>query len=114
MPDPGGAPGARPPKFEKNKIFWHKIVIFHTKYPKNFRTTLRNWKKLDFLVYNRDFSHGIPQKFSRLPPLGAIFLSAPPPNLKSWIRSCIGHAIIFYVKQWVQYIMVGRISTHSA
>jgi hypothetical protein len=26
------------------------------------------------------------QIFSRLPPLGAIFLSAPPPNLKSWIR----------------------------
>jgi hypothetical protein len=26
------------------------------------------------------------QKFSRLPSLGAIFLSAPPPNLKSWIR----------------------------
>ena len=30
-------------------IFWRKIVIFHTKYPNNF------------------------------PPLGAIFLSAPPP-----------------------------------
>jgi hypothetical protein len=25
-----------PPKIGKNKIFWHKIVIFHTKYPKNF------------------------------------------------------------------------------
>ena len=33
--DPGGAPGARPPKIGKNKIFWRKIVIFHTKYPKN-------------------------------------------------------------------------------
>ena len=60
----GGAPGARPPKIgknvisfcvkswfftrntstifaplsaiEKNMIFWRKIVIFHTKYPKNF------------------------------------------------------------------------------
>jgi hypothetical protein len=31
----GGAPGARPPKIGKNKIFWRKIVIFHTKYPKN-------------------------------------------------------------------------------
>ena len=34
--DPGG--GAHParalPKIGKNKIFWHKIVIFHTKYPK--------------------------------------------------------------------------------
>jgi hypothetical protein len=26
------------------------------------------------------------KKISRLPPLGAIFLSTPPPNLKSWIR----------------------------
>jgi hypothetical protein len=25
-----------------------------------------------------DFSHEIPQEFSHLPPLGAIFLSAPP------------------------------------
>jgi hypothetical protein len=34
----GGAPGARPPplKLEKNIIFWRKIVIFHTKYPKMF------------------------------------------------------------------------------
>ena len=24
-----------PPKIEKNMIFWRKIVIFHTKYPKN-------------------------------------------------------------------------------
>jgi hypothetical protein len=45
---------------QKNMIFWGKIVIFHTKYPKI---------------------------FSHLPPLGAICLSAPPPpNLKSWIR----------------------------
>jgi hypothetical protein len=39
----GGAPGARPPpKIGKNKIFWRKIVIFHTKYPKNFRACLRS------------------------------------------------------------------------
>jgi hypothetical protein len=37
----GGAPGAPPP-------------------PK--------WKKYDFLAKNRDFSHEIPHKFSRLPP----------------------------------------------
>ena len=49
-----------PLKLEKNIIFWLKIMIFHTKYP---------------------------NKILRLPPLGAIFLSAPPPNLKSWIRS---------------------------
>ena len=32
----GGASGARPPKIGKNMIFWRKIVIFHTKYPKIF------------------------------------------------------------------------------
>jgi hypothetical protein len=30
------------PKIEKNKIVWRKIVIFHTKYPKNFRVSLRS------------------------------------------------------------------------
>ena len=46
--DPGwGAPGAPPPpppppKIGKNMIFWRKIVIFHTKYPKNFRASLRS------------------------------------------------------------------------
>ena len=49
--DPGGgAPGARPPKIGKNMIFLRKIVNFHTKYPKNFRASLRNWKKYDFLA----------------------------------------------------------------
>jgi hypothetical protein len=47
----GGAHPARAPlKLEKNMIFWRKIVIFHTKYPKYFRTFLRNWKKYDFLA----------------------------------------------------------------
>ena len=41
--EPGGAPGAPSPlKLEKNMIFWRKIVIFHTKYPKNFRAYLRS------------------------------------------------------------------------
>ena len=33
-----GRGGSRraPPKIGKNMIFWRKIVIFHTKYPKNF------------------------------------------------------------------------------
>jgi hypothetical protein len=67
------------PNIGKNMIFWRKIVIFfHTKYPKNFRASLRNWKYYDFFAYNRDFSYEILQKCSRLPPLGAIFLSAPP------------------------------------
>ena len=36
-------------------------------------------KNMIFFAENRDFSHEIPQQFSRLPPFGAIFLSAPPP-----------------------------------
>ena len=38
----GGAhPRAPPPhKIRKNMIFWRKIVIFHTKYPKNVRASL--------------------------------------------------------------------------
>ena len=42
-PGEGGAPGAPPPpKIGKNMIFWRKIVIFHTKYPNNFRAYLRS------------------------------------------------------------------------
>ena len=69
----GGTPGMcpPPPNIEKNMIFWRKNVIFHKKYPQIFRTSLRNWKKYDF-------SHKIPPNILRLPPLGAIFLSAPP------------------------------------
>ena len=37
----GNAPGA-PPKIGKNMIFLLKIVIFHTKYPNNFRAFLRS------------------------------------------------------------------------
>ena len=39
-----------PPKIGKNMICWRKIVMFHTKYPKNLRVSLRNWKKYDFLA----------------------------------------------------------------
>jgi hypothetical protein len=49
----GGTPGTCPPppsKIGKNKIFWSIIMIFHTKYPKNFHASLHNWKKYDFLV----------------------------------------------------------------
>jgi hypothetical protein len=31
-----------PSKIGKNKIFWGKIMIFHTKYPNNFRASLRS------------------------------------------------------------------------
>jgi hypothetical protein len=40
-PGEGGVPGALP-KIGKNMIFWRKIVIFHTKYPNNFRASLRS------------------------------------------------------------------------
>ena len=44
--DPGGGGGPRrappPPKIGKNMIFWRKIVISHTKYPKNFRASHRS------------------------------------------------------------------------
>jgi hypothetical protein len=40
--DPGGRTRRTPLKLEKNMIFWRKIVIFHTKYPKNFRASLRS------------------------------------------------------------------------
>jgi hypothetical protein len=33
---------APPPKIGKNMIFWRKIVISHTKYPKNVRASLRS------------------------------------------------------------------------
>ena len=80
--DPGGGGGPPPPpKIGKNMIFWLKIVIFQTKNPKIFRPSLRNLKKYDFLASNRDFSHEIPKRISRLPPLDRFFLSAPPPPL---------------------------------
>ena len=36
----GGAHGARPLRLEKIRFVWRKIVIFHTKYPKNVRASL--------------------------------------------------------------------------
>jgi hypothetical protein len=41
-PEGGAHPARAPPKIGKNMIFWSKIVIFHTKYPKNFRASLRS------------------------------------------------------------------------
>jgi hypothetical protein len=38
----GAHPARAPPKIGKNKIFWRKIVIFHTKYPKIVRASLRS------------------------------------------------------------------------
>ena len=42
VPGGGAHPARAPPKIGKNKIFWRKIVIFHTKYPKYFRASLRS------------------------------------------------------------------------
>ena len=39
-------------------------------------------KNVIFLAKNRDFSHEIPQKFSRLPPLGEFFFNCTPPYLE--------------------------------
>jgi hypothetical protein len=53
--DPGGAHPARtPPKIGKNMIFWRKIVIFHTKYPKFFAppSARRNFFKCAPLTWN--------------------------------------------------------------
>jgi hypothetical protein len=41
-PGEGAHPARAPPKIGKNMIFWRKIVIFHTKYPKHFRASLRS------------------------------------------------------------------------
>ena len=63
--DPGGwgEPGALPPKIGKDMIFLRKMVIFHTKYPKNFRAS----------------------------PRSAQFFIVRLPNLKSWIRPWDDH-----------------------
>ena len=46
----GAHPARVPPKIGENMIFWHKIVIFHTKYPKTFRTSLAIGKNVIFLA----------------------------------------------------------------
>jgi hypothetical protein len=38
----GGGGGRAPPKIGNNMIFWRKILIFHKKYLKNFRASLRS------------------------------------------------------------------------
>jgi hypothetical protein len=75
----GGSRGARtPPKIGKNIIFLRKIVIFHTKYPKNVHASLRNWKKYDFLgVKSWFFTRNTPTFFEP-PSARRNFLSATP------------------------------------
>jgi hypothetical protein len=43
-----------PSAIGKNKIFWRKIVIFHTKYSKHFRASLRSAQFLPQGVENRN------------------------------------------------------------
>jgi hypothetical protein len=77
---------APPLKLEKNMIFWRKIVIFHTKYAKNFRASLCNWKKYDFFSRKIVIFHTkYPKNFRTSLRSVQFFLSALPPlpNLKS-------------------------------
>jgi hypothetical protein len=75
-----GAPGTPPPpKTGKNMIFWRKIVIFHTKYPNNFRSSLRNWKKIwIFGVKSWFFTRNTPKLFAPPSARRNFFKCAPP------------------------------------
>jgi hypothetical protein len=64
-------------KLEKIWFFVIKSWFFTWNTPTIFAPSSGIGKKYDFLAWNRDFSHEIPQKCSHLPPLGTIFLNAP-------------------------------------
>jgi hypothetical protein len=72
----GAHPARAPLKLGKIWFFWRKIVIFHTKYPKILRTSLRS----------------------------ALFFWVRPPNLKSWIRPCI--PICYKPKLQIQHLFL--------
>ena len=68
-------------------IFWRKIVIFHTKYPKNFRASSAIGKNMIFwrkiVIFHTKYPKNVPASLRS----AQLFLSAPPfPHLKSWIR----------------------------
>jgi hypothetical protein len=72
----GGAPGARPPLNWKKYDFWRKIVIFHTKYLKNFAPPSAIEKKKIFWRKIVIFHTKYPKNF--MPPSArGNFLSAP-------------------------------------
>ena len=75
-----------PPQLEKIWFFCRKIVIFHTNYPKNFRASLRNWKKYDFFVVKSWFFTRNTTKIYAPPSARRDFFKRTPSNLKSWIR----------------------------
>ena len=62
---------------EKIWFFVIKSWFFTWNTPTIFALSSGIGKKYDFLPWNRDFSHEIPQKCSPLPPLVTIFLNAP-------------------------------------
>ena len=76
-----------PPKIGKNKIFWHKIVIFHTKYPQNFAPPSAIGKNMIFWRKIVIFHTKYPKNFA---PHSARrnFFKCALPSLKSWIRPC--------------------------
>jgi hypothetical protein len=75
----GGPPAHAPPKIGKNIIFWRKIVIFHTNYPKIFAPLSVIGKNMIFWRKIVIFHTKYPKNF-RAPPLRSAqnFLSAPP------------------------------------
>ena len=89
--------GGAPSKIGKKLIFWHKIVIFHTKYPKNFRASLRNWKKYYFFGVKSWFFTRNTHKISVPPFAWCNFFKCAPPNFKSWILPCIQICIYLQV-----------------
>ena len=82
--DPGGGGRTRrapPLKLEKNMIFWRKIVIFHTKYPKNlnFARPPKIGKNMIFWRKIVIFHTKYPKKFAPLSARRKLFNCAPPP-----------------------------------
>jgi hypothetical protein len=63
---------------EKKKVFWCKIVIFHMKYPNNFRASLHNWKNIIFWRKIVIFHTKYPKNFHASLHSVQFFLSAPP------------------------------------
>jgi hypothetical protein len=46
-----------PSAIGKNIIFWRKIVIFHTKYPKHFRASLRSAQFFKYVTVQHRNQH---------------------------------------------------------
>jgi hypothetical protein len=73
-----------PLKLDKNMIFWRKVVIFHTKYPKNFAPPSAIGKNMIFWRKVVIFHTKYPQKdcvvmTATIPEIKTMFGSALPP-----------------------------------